>query len=331
MEKLLTISIAAYNVEQYLEKLLNTIIESGVMDKIEVLVVNDGSKDRTVEIAEKYHAKFKDSIFLIDKENGGHGSTINKGIENATGKYFKVIDGDDWVNPEELKKLIYVLGNEDSDVLLCDYEEHYIDSGYIKKMIYDQFEAGKRITFDQACAKLDRIQMHAVVFKMEILKKVDRKIDEHCFYVDVEYVLHPTPYLKTFTYYPFSIYCYRLGDVNQSMSLLSLQKNINQHKKVSKNMLAYCSSCYGKCEPNVKKYILSSMELLNHKTYEILFSFPCDYKYAKEIAEFDQYIKDVFPEAYNYMHSKTICVMRKNVMLMYPIAWLWLRIKKCSR
>ncbi len=296
MNKLLTISIAAYNVEKYLNKLLDSIIETNTMEKIEVLVVNDGSKDKTAEIAEKYHNKFSDSIFLINKENGGHGSTINKGIEQATGKYFKVIDGDDWVNAEALRKIINILERENSDVLVCDYEEHYIDSGIIKRKHYEKLPEQKQVTFNQACKCLDRLVFHAVIFRTDLLKQLDVKIDEHCFYVDTEYVLYPTPYLKTLTYYPFALYCYRLGDINQSMSISSLQKNVNQHIRVSKNMLLYCSHYYGQCEENVKKYILSSMVLLYNKTYEILLSFPCENIYLKQIEEFDQYVKKYFPK-----------------------------------
>lgn len=330
MNKLLTISIAAYNVEEYLNKLIDSIIASDSLDKIEVLIVNDGSKDRTAEIAEKYHDRFPNSIFLINKANGGHGSTINKGIENANGKYFKVIDGDDWVNPEELKKVINVLEKENSDVLVCDFEEHYINSNVVKRICYKQLDVQKTIAFNKACEKLDRLVFHAVIFKTELLKKMDVKIDEHCFYVDTEYVLYPTPYLKTLAYYPFALYCYRLGDINQSMSISSLQKNVNQHIQVSKHTLEYFSRFYDKCEESVKKYVLSSMVLLYNKTYEILLSFPCKFTYMRQIEEFDQYIKKVFPEAYNAMPVKTIRIMRKNVKLLYPFVWAWMRIKNRS-
>ena len=98
--KLLTISIAAYNVEQYLKKCLDSFIEPSIMSQLEVLIVNDGSKDSTLEIAREYEKKYPDTFKAIDKPNGGHGSTINTAIENATGKYFKVIDSDDCVITE---------------------------------------------------------------------------------------------------------------------------------------------------------------------------------------------------------------------------------------
>ena len=100
MEKLLTISVAAYNVEAYLDQLMASVIASGVLDAIEVLIVSDGSTDRTAEIARGYEAQYPASVRLIEKPNGGHGSTINRGIREAKGKFFRALDGDDWVCPE---------------------------------------------------------------------------------------------------------------------------------------------------------------------------------------------------------------------------------------
>ena len=93
--KLLSISIAAYNAESTLEKCVNSMIESRYRRKLEILIINDGSTDNTVKIAKNYENKYPDTVRVIDKENGGHGSTINAGISVATGLYFKIVDADD--------------------------------------------------------------------------------------------------------------------------------------------------------------------------------------------------------------------------------------------
>lgn len=118
----MTFSIAAYNVEKYLDKLLKTIICVPNNEMVEVLVVNDGSKDSTAQIAKEYEKNYAGVVRLIDKENGGHGSTINRGIKEAKGKYFKAIDGDDWVDSEALEKLLNDLTQIDSDLVLMDYK-----------------------------------------------------------------------------------------------------------------------------------------------------------------------------------------------------------------
>ena len=91
MEKLLTFSIAAYNVEKYLTKLITSIAEAGHLPEMEILVINDGSKDGTAKLTKEYESEYPDLVRLVDKENGGHGSTINRGIIEATGKYFDLV------------------------------------------------------------------------------------------------------------------------------------------------------------------------------------------------------------------------------------------------
>ena len=106
MEKILTVTVPSYNVEKFLENTLDSFVDERVLDDIEVLIVDDGSKDKTAEIGRKYEEKYPDTFRVISKENGGHGSTINRGIGEAKGKYFKVVDGDDWVDQDGFAELI---------------------------------------------------------------------------------------------------------------------------------------------------------------------------------------------------------------------------------
>ena len=121
MSKIFTVTIPAYNVEKYLDEILPTYLDERLLDDIKLLIVNDGSKDSTAEIGRRYEEKYPNTVRLINKENGGHGSTINTGIKEASGKYFKVIDGDDWVDTEELVKFIAYLKNADTDIILTPF------------------------------------------------------------------------------------------------------------------------------------------------------------------------------------------------------------------
>ena len=121
MNKLLTFSVAAFNVEDYLPKLFNTLLDIRYADKIEVLVINDGSGDGTARIAEDYEHRFPDTVRLVNKENGGHGSTINWGIKEAKGKYFRALDGDDWVDCDGLYSLLTQMETTDADMILTNY------------------------------------------------------------------------------------------------------------------------------------------------------------------------------------------------------------------
>jgi glycosyltransferase involved in cell wall biosynthesis len=120
MEKILTISIAAYNVEGYIRQTLNSLIAPEILDKLEVFVVDDGGNDGTLAIAKEYEAKYPGTFHAVHKENGGYGSTINYSVEHATGKFFKQLDGDDWFQTDNLVALVKVLETLDTD---CVYTQ----------------------------------------------------------------------------------------------------------------------------------------------------------------------------------------------------------------
>ena len=121
MEKILTITVPAYNVEKFLEKTLDSSLVKEILDEIEVLVVDDGSGDGTAAIGRKYQERYPGSFRLISKENGGHGSTINRGIQEARGKYFKLVDGDDWVDNSGLRELNRRLRTCEADYVFTNY------------------------------------------------------------------------------------------------------------------------------------------------------------------------------------------------------------------
>ena len=123
MNKILSIIIPTYNAAQFLDKGLSTFImeDKEMMDKLEVLIVNDGTKDNSVEVAQKFVDRYPNTFKIINKENGGHGSAINTGVENVTGKYFKCVDADDWVYTDALERTMKILEKEDFDALIQSF------------------------------------------------------------------------------------------------------------------------------------------------------------------------------------------------------------------
>lgn len=121
MEKILSISVAAYNVASTLKETIDPFIESGVLDQLDIMIVDDGSKDDTAKIAQEYADNYPSSIRLISKENGGWGSTVNTGIRLAQGKYFRQVDGDDHYNAENMPAYIDALRNSDADMVITPY------------------------------------------------------------------------------------------------------------------------------------------------------------------------------------------------------------------
>ena len=91
--KLLSFAIPCYNSESYMRNCIESILPGG--EDVEIIIVDDGSKDKTAEIADEYQKKYPTIVKAIHQENGGHGEAVNTGIKNATGLYFKVVDSDD--------------------------------------------------------------------------------------------------------------------------------------------------------------------------------------------------------------------------------------------
>ena len=150
MTKMLTISVAAYNIEQYIDDLMRSIIQSGVMQHIEVLIVNDGSRDNTAIVAYEYQKQYPDSVKVIDKPNGGHGSTINMGIMEAKGKYFRALDGDDWVKSENLARLVEKMETLEADLILSDFCKCYADGREQIEQLSEKLKDGQSYSFDEA-------------------------------------------------------------------------------------------------------------------------------------------------------------------------------------
>ena len=197
--KLISFVIPCYNSENYMEHAIQSILVA--KEDIELIIVNDGSKDNTLKIARKYEKKYPKVVKVIDKENGGHGSGVNAGLASATGKYFKVVDSDDWVDEESLKKVIKTLKKIDVDMLIVNYV--YEKEGNPKEMGYGNIIPENKIfSWDEVKRfKVSQyLLMHSVIYKTSILKEINLKLPEHTFYVDNIFVYYPLPSIKKMYY-----------------------------------------------------------------------------------------------------------------------------------
>lgn len=240
MQKILTIVIPSYNTENYIDECLPTFLSNEILNKIEILIVNDGSKDNTLKIAKKYEATYPNTIKVIDKENGGHGSTINYGIKYASGRYFKVIDGDDWVDSDQLCLFVdYISKLDDIDLILNPFTIINEKTKDTTKFEYSDLQYNEIYDADFIYSLSKNIQMHSITYRTDILKDNEIKLDEKMFYVDQEYNLFPIPFIKSVIYLPYNVYQYRTFSQNQSMNFNNLQKNRNMHKNVLLNLNLY--------------------------------------------------------------------------------------------
>lgn len=226
--KILTVIVPVYNTEKYIKRCLDSLDNKEINDKLEVLVVSDGSKDNAINIAKEYSKRLPDTFKIIEKENGGHGSTINKGLELATGKYFRVLDSDDWVDNVNFVEFVKRLEDQDADLVVTDYSKEFIYEGKSEKIIYKNLEPNKKYNFDKFDLNIlngEYFVMATSTYKTEVLRKSNLKLMEKTFYVDMQYNVVPIPYVNSFVYFDLDIYRYFIGRLDQSVNTASFVKN----------------------------------------------------------------------------------------------------------
>lgn len=243
MDKLLTIIIPAYNMEKYLHRCLDSIICSyEIMEKVQVIVINDGSKDSTSEIAHQYERKYPHYIHVIDKDNGNYGSCMNVGLSLAKGKYFRTLDADDWYNTEAYEKFVKSLSYTNADMLIC---ERFTYNEKNNKNLRDSFKKGIITNTDlpinakywKEASILQLQNVNCICYKTSILKVNHFSWSENVYYSDTEYDYFPLSHIHTIRFLPYPVYCYFIGRNDQSVSEISIKKNFCSFFIVSKKIL----------------------------------------------------------------------------------------------
>jgi glycosyltransferase involved in cell wall biosynthesis len=282
--KLLTVTVPCYNSEAYMEKCIESLLPGG--EDVEILIVDDGSTDKTAEIAERYTREYPSIIKTIHKENGGHGSAVNTGIENATGLYFKVVDSDDWVRLESYMKILSSLrelagGQQVIDMVISNFV--YEKEGKKRKKVV----AFKHVLPNEEVFTWDEVGhfnmaqyflMHSVIYRTKLLRECGLKLPEHTFYVDNIFVFNPLPYVRNMYYIDTNFYRYYIGRADQSVHESVMIQRIDQQILVNKLMIDYLTStkvANKKTYRYMVKYLdiittVSSIMLIRAKTKEAL-------------------------------------------------------------
>lgn len=223
--KVLSICIPSYNMEKYINRSVDTLIVDEVLDKLEIIIVNDGSKDRTLEIANDYKQKYPNSIIVIDKENGHYGSCINAALKIATGKYFRVLDADDWFDSDALIKFVNAIENIDVDVVYTHYTTH---DTYEQRIIPHKLgvECNQVLSLNKHKISSKCYHMHCLTYNTVFLHKINYTQTEGVCYSDVQYVYFPLCKAIHIYYIDISLYQYFIGREEQSISASSRIKNV---------------------------------------------------------------------------------------------------------
>jgi glycosyltransferase involved in cell wall biosynthesis len=305
MEKILSIIIPTYNMEKYLSHCLDSLLIDEGLDDVEVLVINDGSKDSSLAIAQDYQSKYPNTFRVIDKENGNYGSCINRGLKEATGKYIKVLDADDSFNTETFQEYVSVLKNIDVDLVLTDFlfvDESDIE---IRNRKYDYIPSNTVLDFEKLCSDgLDMIMimMHAVTYKRENLIKMNYKQTEGISYTDNEWIFTPMLQVKKAYHINKPLYLYLIGREGQTVETSVQYKNFKQEIKVTEDMITQIQSV-----PHKNAAIESALYTLLRKRisliYRIVLVIGRNHIDNNLLVEFDNFLKLKEPELYHSINN----------------------------
>lgn len=310
MEKILTVSIAAYNVEETLEEALQPFVTCSCKEALDILIIDDGSKDRTAEIAAKYEAEDQDVFRLVRKENGGWGSTLNTGMKLARGRYFKQLDGDDYFSKENLDGYLAFLKGCSADLIYTPFLTFDDHTGAVLRELgrYDRQLLPERKTLYLSEVTDFVPAMHTMTVRTEILRRHPVHITEHCFYTDVEFVLKCCNFCRTMIYYELPVYYYRLARSGQSMSVEGIRRHYQDHLKMLYTMLAYEKRCVK--ETHVRRIFRERLSGVCDMQYKFFFALRPLGSVKKEVRQYDTILKKQYPYYYERTNGKTMRLLR---------------------
>lgn len=339
--KILTVVIPAYNMEKYIAKTLDSLICDEYMDELEVLIIDDGSKDKTAEISKKYVEQYPNTFTLCSKENGGHGSALNKGIELATGKYYRPLDADDWVDTEALKAVMHEMKNHDADMVLTNFRKILEQSDKIVncriKNVWNMREIkeghanpkegreilvyGKVFDFDKELFDYaDQYLFHHVTYKTSILQENNVRFDEHVYYDDMEYDIFPLIYVKTVLPIDRYLYQYRLEREGQSVDDSSFAKNNKHRRLIVEHICEYYVKHAAEFGPNVYQHLYADILWKITRQYDIYLTLMKNSRETKEeILGFAHRINEISPELYEKTASRRIKAVTACNGAFFPI------------
>lgn len=265
--KYISFAIPSYNSEDYMSHAIESILVGG--DDVEIIIVNDGSKDRTSEIGHEYAAKYPDIVKVVDKPNGGHGDAVNYGLANSTGKYFKVVDSDDWVDEESLHKILELLHKfeeEDTevDMLISNYVYEKVGATHKKVIHYRGVLPENEIFRWEDVGRFhigQYILMHSVIYRTDMLKLSQITLPKHTFYVDNIYVYYPLPHVRKVYYLDVDFYRYYIGREDQSVNEKNMISRLDQQIFVTKTMIDMYQMKDIKCK-RLRSYMINYLAIM---------------------------------------------------------------------
>ena len=266
--KTVSFLVPCYNSEAYMRTCIDSLL--GNPEQVEIIIVNDGSSDQTGIIANEYQEKYPDTVTVIHKENGGHGSGIMAGVKIAKGYFFKVVDSDDWLDKETLPHYIDTLNTlkqrGDVQLVVNDYVYEYNGVNKQDSIIYSNvFHSNKVQTFEdsRSFAVNQYLTIHSCTYQTDVLRECNLDLPSHTFYEDNLYIYKPLPFVKNLYYMNAVLYHYYIGRPGQSMEEDNIKKRCDHQILVSKLIFsAYDIKQISKERPKLGRIMLRENVLM---------------------------------------------------------------------
>lgn len=330
--KLITFAVPCYNSEEYLSRCAESLLSAG--KDCEIILIDDGSTDNTGIIADRYERENPEIVKAVHKENGGHGSGVNKGLELASGLYYKVVDSDDWLDEKSLKNLLKrlkrdIASGSVADVYVADfvYEKVNTGTGY-ERSFRNNFPNKDMFTWEEVKRfhASSVLLMHALIYRTEKLKESGTVLPEHTFYVDNIFAYKPLPYMEKLSYIKVPLYRYYIGRNDQSVSAENITKRYLQQIRVMKELTeAYTYSEISFFPKGLRRYMLHDLAVVMTLTVTFTSAGKDDVKRRKtELKALWKYIKERDAKLYKYLkyHTYTSIVNWLPFKLQGKATWL---------
>lgn len=268
-----------------MKKCVDSLLPGG--ERVEIIIIDDGSADRTAAIADAYAEEYPNIVRVIHQENGGHGQGINMGLWHATGKYFKVVDSDDWVS-EDFLSFLDRLEQLDVDLVITNYYYQHTDGKRDRSIHYKNalpvdkiftWEDTKRFSIHQL------LTIHSCTFRTEAMRKWTHPLPKHVFYEDNLMVYQTLPFVEYMYYMDMDLYRYWIGRPDQSV-----QKNVMMKRYM--HQILVTELCFTSCHLDK----IASRRLQRYLRHELFIMFGISISYARlhKSAEADANMEAMF-------------------------------------
>ena len=276
----LTVAMPCYNVARYLERGLASFDDARLEGLVELIVVDDGSTDTTASIAQAFVERRPQVFRLISKPNGGHGSAVNAGLAQARGTYFRVVDGDDWVDTDELVRFAQLLAQATSDLVVDVKTE--VDMATMSPRVFPlpaELAQGGSCDLESVCmldAFAPNVMIHTLTARVAYLRSISLHLLEKTFYEDLEFVVKATLDAADVEFVDTRVYQYLVGNASQSVADEGYVRRWDDHTRVCEELLALLSSRKQDLSPIRLAYLQRRCALLSNTHYNIALIFDKD-------------------------------------------------------